>query len=116
MPTTMLPFLWLLATTTHLAAFAPPPATGLAPALVAAAPRADHLDLVAPASEPMPGEPEWPLIESDNDEETEDGEQLGIDIPAAARPAAPSLFGFITSNPHPTILPRSALRSPILRC
>ena len=116
MPTTMLPFLWLLATTTHLAAFAPPTPTDHAPAVVAAAPWAGHLDLVAPASEPTPGEPEWPLIESDNDEETEDGEQLGIEIPAATRPAAPSPFGFASSNPHPTILPRSALRSPILRC
>ncbi len=120
MPTTMLTLAWLFVATTQFAA-SPSLAvsvagSSLASSLDATALQPAPLSLVGPLAGDEPDEAGWLLFESDNDEETDDTKEFGIGSPSMSWPKARSPFGVVVSNPHPTILPRSALRSPVLRC
>ncbi len=119
MPTTMLTLAWLVIATTHLVATPGATATvaGTSPvsAVNATAPRPAPLSIIGLPAGDEQGQRDWLLLESENDEETDDTDEFGISLPLMSWPEARSLFGFVRSNPHPTILPQSALRSLVLR-
>ena len=113
MPTMILTFAWLLAATTTVVA-APAPAA-ITSDVVAFTPVVMPTVVGVPlgGAESQPG---WLLFESDTDEETDDTDDAGLDPRPTTWPEPRMPFGVAGSNPHPTVLPRSALRSPILRC
>ena len=120
MPTTMLTLAWLFAATTHLAATpsatAPAARIAIASTSDATARQPALLGMVGRLTGDESDQSGWLLFESDNDEETDDTDEFGIISLLVSWPKPRSPFGVIVSNPHLTILPRSALRSPVLRC
>ena len=111
MPTMILTLAWLLTATTHLATA---PAVDLAsnPSVAPVVNPADQPHWLGVLADPIGDEANWLFeAESDDDETDPAAPPTTWDWPAARSP-----FGVTASNPHPTIVPRSALRSPVLRC